>query len=45
MWESAVTHSKLDLLEHPVFTNNTLFPCINSTVDLKRISQLKNLKI
>ena len=45
MWESAVTHSKFNLLEHPVFTNNTLFPCVKSTIDLKRISQLKNLKI
>ncbi|MBU8911167.1 MAG: cobalamin-dependent protein [Desulfobacterales bacterium] len=43
MWERAVKYSKLDLLEHPVFTNNTLFPCVNSEVDLKRISQLKNL--
>lgn len=45
MWETAVTHSKFDLLEHPVFTNNTLFPCVKSTIDLKRISRLKNLKI
>jgi len=43
MWESAVKHSKYELLEHPVFTNNTLFPCVNSNIDLKRISQLKNL--
>jgi radical SAM superfamily enzyme YgiQ (UPF0313 family) len=45
MWEIAVKHSKFDLLEHPVFTNNTLFPCISSAVDLKHISQLKNLSI
>ncbi|WP_300455281.1 radical SAM protein [Desulfobacula sp.] len=45
MWEDAVTHSKFDILQHPVFTNNTLFPCIRSNTDLKRISQLKNLKI
>ncbi|MCK5695151.1 MAG: B12-binding domain-containing radical SAM protein [Desulfobacula sp.] len=45
MWKSAVKHSKFDLLEHPVFTNNTLFPCVNSEVDLKHISQLKNLSI
>jgi len=43
MWESAVKHSKFDLMEHPVFTNNTLFPCVNSNIDLKRISQLKKL--
>jgi radical SAM superfamily enzyme YgiQ (UPF0313 family) len=45
MWEKAVTSSKYNLMEHPVFTNNTLFPCVNSDMDLKRISQLKNLKI
>jgi len=43
MWESAVKYSKFNLLEHPVFTNNTLFPCVNSDIDLKRISRLKNL--
>lgn len=42
MWADAVKQSKFNLLEHPVFTNNTLFPCVNSTLDLKRISQLKN---
>ncbi len=45
MWDYAVKHSKFDLLEHPVFTNNTLFPCINSDIDLKQISRLKNIKI
>ncbi|MEN8211219.1 MAG: radical SAM protein [Thermodesulfobacteriota bacterium] len=45
MWDNAVKHSKFNLLEHPVFTNNTLFPCINSDIDLKRISRLKNLSI
>ncbi|WP_457552112.1 B12-binding domain-containing radical SAM protein [Desulfobacula sp.] len=45
MWESAVKHSKFNLNEHPVFTNNTLFPCVNSSLDLKRISQLKSLSI
>ncbi len=45
MWESAVKYSRFDLLEHPVFTNNTLFPCINSNIDLKRISRLKNISI
>ncbi len=42
MWDTAVKQSKYNLLEHPVFTNNTLFPCVRSTHDLKRISQLKN---
>jgi len=43
LWKKAVQNSKYDLLEHPVFTNNTLFPCVNSDHELKRISQLKNL--
>ncbi|CCK82393.1 MULTISPECIES: B12-binding domain-containing radical SAM protein [Desulfobacula] len=42
MWSDAVKQSKFNLLEHPVFTNNTLFPCVNSSRDLARISQLKN---
>jgi len=45
MWQEAVRCSKFNLLEHPVFTNNTLFPCVDSNSDLKRISQLKNSKI
>lgn len=44
MWEKALGASRFDLREHPVFTNNTLFPCVTSPRDLKRISQLKNLK-
>ncbi|MFA5906845.1 MAG: radical SAM protein [Desulfobacula sp.] len=43
LWEKAVRNSRYDLLQHPVFTNNTLFPCVKSDRDLKRISQLKNL--
>lgn len=42
MWEDAVQHAKFDLNQHPVFTNNTLFPCVHAKADLKRISQLKN---
>jgi len=42
MWENAVKNAKYDLLQHPVFTNNTLFPCVHSNADLQRISQLKN---
>jgi len=45
LWETAVKHSRYNLLEHPVFTNNTLFPCVNSPEDLLRISQLKNMTI
>ena len=43
LWAEAVQNSRYDLLQHPVFTNNTLFPCVRSDLDLKRISQLKNL--
>ena len=43
MWEEAVANSKFDISQHPVFTNNTLFPCVDSNTDLLRISQLKNL--
>ncbi len=43
MWKTAVAQSKFDLEKHPVFTNNTLFPCINSSEKIERISQLKNL--
>ena len=42
MWEKALACSKYDLAEHPVFTNNTLFPCVLSQAALSRISQLKN---
>lgn len=45
MWERAIIHSRFNLTKHPVFTNNTLFPCVKTADDLKRISQLKNLKI
>lgn len=45
MWENAVKKSRYDLLKHPVFTNNTLFPCVRSDRMLKQISRLKNMKI
>jgi radical SAM superfamily enzyme YgiQ (UPF0313 family) len=45
MWETAKAHSKFNLDQHPVFTNNTLFPCVSSHRDLKHISRLKNLSI
>ncbi len=45
MWEDAVKNARFDLTKHPVFTNNTLFPCVKSDADLNRISQLKNMKI
>ena len=45
MWEDAVKKARFDITKHPVFTNNTLFPCVKSDADLNRISQLKNMKI
>lgn len=42
MWADAVAAARYDLEKHPVFTNNTLFPCVPSDPDLIRISQLKN---
>lgn len=44
MWEDAVKNARFDITRHPVFTNNTLFPCVRSDKDLNRISQLKNMK-
>ncbi len=43
LWPKAVRHSRYDLTQHPVFTNNTLFPCVTEPIDLIGISQLKNL--
>ena len=43
MWEAAIKYSKFDLIKDPVFTNNTLFPCVKSPQEIQRISQLKNL--
>ncbi len=45
MWDKAVKFSKFDLTQHPVFTNNTLFPCVRTPEEMKRISQLKNLSV
>ncbi len=45
MWEDAVKNARFDITKHPVFTNNTLFPCVKSDTDRNRISQLKNIKI
>lgn len=43
LWKTACQNSKFDLTAHPVYTNNTLFPCVLSDQDLKRISRLKTL--
>ncbi|MCP3944108.1 MAG: radical SAM protein [Desulfobacteraceae bacterium] len=45
MWEDAVKNARFDITKHPVFTNNTLFPCVKSDTDRHRISQLKNMII
>jgi radical SAM superfamily enzyme YgiQ (UPF0313 family) len=45
MWADAVKNARFDITKHPVFTNNTLFPCVISEQDRIRISQLKNMKI
>ncbi len=43
MWEKAKEYSKYDLEENPVFTNNTLFPCILGENPTKQIAKIKNL--
>ncbi len=44
MWEEAVAHARFDIRLHPALTNNTLFPCVASEDDIKRIYQLKNMR-
>jgi len=45
MWETAVSGARFDLNRHPVFANNSLFPCVPSEQDRHRISQLKNQRV
>ncbi|MCD6298946.1 MAG: radical SAM protein, partial [Deltaproteobacteria bacterium] len=40
MWEQAVNHSQYDLVEEPLFHNNTLLPCWDDS----RIKELPRLK-
>ena len=42
LWEKAVSNSRYDLLADPIFSNNTLFPCVKSEADIRRIARLKN---
>jgi radical SAM superfamily enzyme YgiQ (UPF0313 family) len=42
MWETAVSSARFDITSHPVFTNNSLFPCVRSKEERQRISRLKN---
>ncbi len=44
MWPQAVDNARFDLADHPVFTNNSLFPCVKSPQDRNRISQLKKIQ-
>ncbi len=45
LWDTAITRARFDLTRHPVFTNNSLFPCVRSERDRRRISQLKNQRV
>jgi sulfatase maturation enzyme AslB (radical SAM superfamily) len=45
MWDTAVAGARFDLNRHPVFTNNSLFPCVRSEQDRRRISRLKNQRV
>ncbi|PIE61347.1 MAG: B12-binding domain-containing radical SAM protein [Desulfobacterales bacterium] len=44
MWDVAVQHARLDITAHPGLTNNSLFPCVTSSKDMARISQLKKMQ-
>lgn len=44
MWETAVRNARLDIRAHPGLTNNSLFPCVRSSRDITRISQLKKMQ-
>ena len=45
LWDTAVARARFDLTRHPVFTNNSLFPCVPSEQDRRRISRLKNQRL
>ncbi len=42
LWETAVKHSKYDLESDPVYTNNSLYPCMPDLDFRRKISRLKN---
>ena len=44
VWKEALTAARFDITQHPVFTNNSLFPCVDKEEDRQRISQLKKLR-
>lgn len=41
LWDQAEKMARFDIRLHPVLTNNTLFPCVQSPEDIRRIHQLK----
>jgi len=43
MWEKAKKYSKYDIEKDPLYTNNTLFPCIFEKEVTKKIAIIKNL--
>ena len=44
VWPQALASARFDIGQHPVFTNNSLFPCVPRLEDRQRISQLKKLR-
>ena len=45
MWETAVSCARFDITAHPLFTNNSLFPCVQTREEIHRISRLKNHQV
>ncbi len=43
MWERAKSASRFDLDQDPIFSNNALFPCLDRTISMETISQLKKM--
>ncbi len=43
MWEKAKKYSKYNIEADPLFTNNTLFPCITGADTVHQIAKIKNL--
>ena len=43
MWETAVKHAGYDIESDPVYSNNSLFPCMPDPCFKQKISQLQNI--
>lgn len=43
MWEKAVSSSRYNLLEDPVYSNNAIFPCQDKPFSWQEITRLKNM--